>query len=86
MSTPDFGKHIKAASSHPPVAESPDIIKKDKIRDPVIEINENSLPLTESSSEAAAETTEDLKINQKVTLNPFLMDEAMTSLVEMSKM
>ena len=87
MSTPDFGKQSKSPSTRPPIVDSPDIIiKKDKIRDPVIEVNENSLinspPVTPESDSGKIP---DLKIAEKIRLNPFLMDEAVNSLVEISK-
>ena len=91
MSTPDFAKQIKSASKESPAAESPDIIKPDRVRDPVIEVNENSLPLPSAESSdhstqtVTSERDEAIKSDKKVTLNPFIMDEAISSLMELSK-
>ena len=83
MTTPDFGKRKSSSSPLDTGAESPEIIKKDKIRDPVIEINAESMTSTPTTSSIA-----DQKIGvtseEKVKLNPFLMDEAMSSLIDVS--
>ena len=87
MSTPDFAKQIKTAPKESPAAESPDIIKPDRVRDPVIEVNENSLPLPSAESSdhstqtVTSERDEAIKSDKKVTLNPFIMDEAISSLM-----
>ena len=81
MTTPDFGK--RKSSSVPPEtgAESPEIIKKDKIRDPVIEVNTESATSTPGGSITDPKTAAN---EEKVKLNPFLMDEAMSSLIDVS--
>ena len=83
MTTPDFGKRKSSSSPLDTGAESPEIIKKDKIRDPVIEINAESMTSTPTTSSIV-----DQKIGvtseEKVKLNPFLMDEAMSSLIDVS--
>ena len=81
MTTPYFGKRKSSSSPLETGAESPEIIKKDKIRDPVIEINTESVTSTPSGSitDQKMVTSE-----EKVKLNPFLMDEAMSSLIDVS--
>ena len=81
MTTPDFGKRKSSSSPLETGAESPEIIKKDKIRDPVIEINTESVTSTPSGSitDQKMVTSE-----EKVKLNPILMDEAMSSLIDVS--
>ena len=81
MTTPDFGKRKSSSSPLETGAESPQIIKKDKIRDPVIEINTDSVPGTPSGSMADKKL---VTSEEKVKLNPFLMDEAMSSLIDVS--
>lgn len=82
MTTPDFGKRKSSSSPLETGTESPEIIKKDKIRDPVIEINTESVTNTPSGSitDQKMVTSE-----EKVKLNPFLMDEAMSSLIDVSQ-
>ena len=82
MTTPDFGKRKSSSSPLDIGAESPEIIKKDKIRDPVIEINAESMSNTPTSSSIVDQKTG--VSDEKVKLNPFLMDEAMSSLIDVS--
>ena len=84
MTTPDFGKRKSTASPLDTAVESPEIIKKDKIRDPVIEINAESMASTPTNSRSEIADQKVITNEDKVKLNPFLMDEAMSSLIDVS--
>ena len=89
MSTPEFNqRHKLSTPEKPKTDQSPEIVKKERIRDPVIEIVDNKkvengsqkTPTKEEKPESSSK-----RPSEKIRMNSFLMDEAVTSLLDMAK-
>ena len=101
MSTPEFNqRHKSTPPEHPPKSEqtnesvicvnaprSPDIVKKETIRDPVTDFVEKKSPPENEVEKTTTkiEKNEVRRPQEKIRLNSFLMDEAVTTLLDMSK-
>ena len=101
MSTPEFNQRHKSTPPEPPKLEqtsesvicvnaprSPDIVKKETIRDPVTDLVEKKSPPENEVKKTTPTKTEKNEVRrpqEKIRLNPFLMDEAVTTLLDMSK-
>ena len=90
MSTPEFNqRHKLSTPEKPKTDQSPEIVKKERIRDPVIEIVDNKK--VENGSQKTPTKKEDKpesstkRPSEKIRMNSFLMDEAVTSLLDMAK-
>ena len=100
MSTPEFNQRHKSTPPEPPKHEktnesvigatlprSPDIVKKETIRDPVTDLVDKKSPPENDVEKTPTkiEKNEVRRPQEKIRLNSFLMDEAVTTLLDMSR-